>query len=78
MNADDPIMQQLRSFLSAQQAKNDDPEKRLAASEEKARISQMVVIPRSVVFRLSITIVIKWLMYETIILPHITDRSTHV
>ena len=39
MNADDPVMQQLGSLLSAEQAKNDDLEKRLAASEEKARIS---------------------------------------
>ena len=28
--------------MSAEQAKNDDVEKRLAASEEKARINQMV------------------------------------
>ena len=33
---------QLGSFLSAQQAKNDDLKKHLAASEENARIDQKV------------------------------------
>ena len=42
MNADDPVMQQLGPFLSAEQAKNDDLEKRLAASKGKAKINQMV------------------------------------
>ena len=32
LSADDLLMQQLGSLLSARQAKNDDPEKRLAAS----------------------------------------------
>ena len=39
LSADDPLMQQLSSLLSAQRTKNDDLEKRLAASEEKARIN---------------------------------------
>ena len=41
-SADDPLMQQLGSFLSATVAETADLRKRLAASEEKAKISQMV------------------------------------
>ena len=72
-------MQQLGSILSAQQAKNDDPEKRLAASKEKARINQMVRDheERSVSTfhhnRYHMAHV-----FESIILPHITDRAIRV
>ena len=61
-SADDPLMQQIGSLLSAQQAKNDDLEKRLATSDENARSTTWYVITRSVVFLLSTTIVITWLI----------------
>ena len=79
MNADDPLMQQLGSFLSAQQAKNDDLEKCLAAFKEKARINQMVCDyeERGVSTfhhdRYQLAHV-----FESVILPHITDRSLRV
>ena len=41
-HADDPIMQQLGSFLSATVAETATLRRRLAVSEEKARINQMV------------------------------------
>ena len=63
MNADDPMMQQLGSILSAQHAKNDNLEKRPAAFE-KARINQMVRDHEELGFPLSTTIVITWLMYS--------------
>ena len=76
MRADDPSMQQLGSLMSAQQAKNDDLDKRLAASKEKARINQMVRDhgERGVSsfhhsrYRMAH-------VFESIILLHITDRS---
>ena len=79
MNADDPLIQQLGSFLSAQQAKNDVLEKHLAASEEKARINQMVHdheergVSTSHYDRYQMAHV-----FESIILPHITDHATCV
>jgi hypothetical protein len=39
LSADDPLIKQLGPLLSAQQAKNDDLEKLLAASKEKPRIN---------------------------------------
>ena len=63
-NLDDPVMQQFGSFMQQLQAKNDDLKKRLAASEEKARITRWYVITRSLVFLLSTTIAIKWLVFS--------------
>ena len=40
--ADDPLMQQVGSFLSASVAETADLRRRLVVSEEKARINQMV------------------------------------
>ena len=70
-------MQQLGSLLSAQQAKNDDLQKRLATSEEKARINQMV---RDHEGRGVSTFHHNHMahVFESMILPHITDRSTPV
>ena len=76
MNADDPVMQQLGSSLSAQKAKNDDLEKGLAASEEKARITQMVRDHKE-----HGVLTFHHDRYQTghvsemMVLPHITDRS---
>ena len=78
-NLDDPVMQQLGSFMQQLQAKNDDLEKRLAASEEKARINQMVRDheERGVSTfhhdRCQMAHV-----FEMLVLPHISDRSTRV
>ena len=77
-SADDPLMQQLGSFLSATVAETADLRKRLAASEEKARISQMV---RDYEERgVSTFHHDRWQMahvFEQIIAPNIVDRSTH-
>ena len=75
MRADDPLMQQLGSLLSAQQAKNDDLETRLAASQEKARIPQMVHDHEERgVFAFHHSYIHMAYVVESIILPHITDR----
>ena len=58
-HADDPLMQQLGSFLSASVAETADLRRRLGASKEKARINQMVRDYEG----LSITIVGRWRMY---------------
>ena len=72
-------MQQLGSLLSAQQAKNDDLEQRLAAFEEKARINQTVCDHKE--RRVSTFHHDNYHMahvFESIILPHITDHAIPV
>ena len=79
MRSDDPLMQQLGSLLSAQQPKNDDLEKRLAASEEKVRINQMVRDHEECgvsTFHHSCYHMAH--VFESIIPPHMTDRSLRV
>ena len=72
-------MQQLGSFLSASVAETADLRKRLVASEEKARINQMVCDygERGVsTFHHD-----RWQMahvFQQLILPHIVDRPTRV
>ena len=79
MRADDLVMQQLGSSLLAQQARNDDLKKHLAASEEKARINQMVRdhegrgVSTFHHDRYQMAHV-----FEMLVLPHISDRSTRV
>ena len=73
------LMQQLGSFLSASVAETADLRKRLAVSEEQARINQMVrdYKERGVsTFHHN-----RWQMahaFNHIILPHIVDRPTRV
>ena len=77
--ADDLIMQQLGSFLSASLAETADLRKRLAASEERARINQMVRDYEE--HGVSTFHHDRWQMahvFNQIILPHIVDRSTRV
>ena len=77
--ADDPLMQQLGSFLSASVAETADRRRCLAVSEEKARINQMV---RDYEERgISTFHHDRWQMahaFKQIILPHIVDRPTRV
>ena len=77
--ADDPLIQQLGSFLSASVAKTADLRRRLAVSEEKATINQMV---RDYEERgVSTFHHDRWQMahvFKQIILPHIVDRPTRV
>ena len=78
-HADDPLMQQLGSFLSASIAETANLRRRLAASEEKAKINQMV---RDYEGRGVSTFhhdrgQMKHVFRQTI-LPHIVDRSTRV
>ena len=74
-SADNPIMQQLGSYLSAMDAETVDLRRRLAASEEKARLN---VITRSVVFLLSTTNVGRWHMCLTHLFFRITERAIRV
>ena len=72
-------MQQLGSFMKQLQAKNDDLEKRLAASEEKARISQIVCDHEErgdLLFHHDRYQMAQ--LFESLILPHITNRATRV
>ena len=79
MRADDPLMQLLGSLLSAQQAKNDDVEKLLATFKKKARINQMVRDHKERgVSTFHHDCYHMAHVFESIILPHITDRSIHV
>ena len=76
-HADDPLMQQLGSFLSASVAETADLCRRLAASEEKARINQMVrdYEERGVsTFHHNRGQMVH--VFQQIILPHIVDRPT--
>ena len=72
-------LQQLGCFLSASAAKTADLRRRLAASEEKAKINQMV---RDYKERgVSTFHHDRWQMahvFKQIILPHIVDRPTRV
>ena len=78
VNLDDPVMQQLGSFMQQLQAKNDDLEKRLAA-EKKTRINQMVRDHKE--RGVSTFHHDRYQMahvFEMLVLPHISDRSTRV
>ena len=78
-HADDPLMQQLGSFLSASVAETADLCRRLAASEEKAKINQMVrdYKERGVsTFHHGRGQMAH--VFAQIILPHIVDRPTRV
>ena len=78
-HADDPLMQQLGSFLSATVAETATLRRRLAASEEKARINQMVrdYEERGVSTFHHDREQMRHVFRQTI-LPHIVDRSTRV
>ena len=77
--ADDPLMQQLGSFLSAYVAETADLHRRLAASEERARINQLL---RNYEERgVSTFHHDRWQMayvFTQLILPHIVDCPTRV
>ena len=72
-------MQQLGSFLSASVAETADLRGRLAASEEKARINQMVRdYEEHGVSTFHHDRGQMAHVFHQIILPHIVDRPTHV
>ena len=72
-------MQQLGSFMQHLQAKNDDLEKRLAGSEERAKINKMVRdheergVSTFYHDRYQMAHV-----FEMLVLPHISDRFTRL